>query len=183
MLKYLKTSFPFMRKDSVPMLYLKIQNIGRFTRLLFSEDAFDRFLLHDASFETHYTTIIEGRKNESFFTEEEKETALKDSFVGWSVIRPAAFKLLQGNRLPVSFKVVLVTSSESTEKMVERSGFTGCPVSSLLLSFVYREQSLFLRTGVSYSGFSMDRSLEKYWDESVLKFLASKDIEYEDPEV
>ena len=66
--------------------------------------------------------------------------------------------------------------------MVEKSGFSGCPVSSLSVSAVYREQKLLLRTGVSYSGFSMDRSLEKYWDESVLKFLQDREIECAEPE-
>ena len=164
------------------MLYLKIQNIGRMTSLLFSEDAFDRFLLHDASFETRYSTVIEGRKNEAYFPEEEREKELAEPYVPWSEIRPAAFKLLSGKRLPVSFKVILLTSASSTKSMVEKSGFTGCPVSSLSVSFLYREQELYLRTGVSYSGFSMDRSLEKYWDDSVLKFLSGKDVEYEEPE-
>ena len=78
--------------------------------------------------------------------------------------------------------MILLTSASSTKSMVEKSGFTGCPVSSLSVSFLYREQELYLRTGVSYSGFSMDRSLEKYWDDSVLKFLSGKDVEYEEPE-
>ncbi|MBR6405229.1 MAG: hypothetical protein IKS18_03440 [Lachnospiraceae bacterium] len=164
------------------MLYLQIRNIGKFTSLLFSDDSFDRFLLHDASFETSFTTIVEGRKNEDFFTEEEKEKELAESFIRWSQIRPSAYKLLQGKKLPVSFKVILLTAPAVTKNMVEKSGFSGCPVSSLSVSAVYREQKLLLRTGVSYSGFSMDRSLEKYWDESVLKFLQDREIECAEPE-
>ena len=71
------------------MLYLQIQNLGKFTALLFSSDGFDRFLLHDATFETMYTSVFEGRKNEAYFTDEEKEEALSDSYVLWSEIRPA----------------------------------------------------------------------------------------------
>ena len=164
------------------MLYLQIVNVGRFTSLLFSEDAFDRFLLHDASFETLYTTIIEGRKNEAFLKETEKEEALSEPYVRWSEIRPAAFRLLQGKKLPVSFKTVLLTSPSSTRSIVQKSGFTGCPVSSLSINIQYRDQALILRTGVSYNGFSMDRSLEKYWDDSVLAFLSTKDIETAEPE-
>ncbi len=165
------------------MLYLEIRNIGKFTSLLFSDDSFDRFLLHEASFETRFTAIFEGKKNAAYFSEEEKEKELAEPNVRWSEIRPAAFKLLQGKKLPVSFKVVLLTAPGVTKTVVEKSGFLGCPVSSLSVSAVYREQRLLLRTGVSYGGFSMDRSLEKYWDDSVQKFLTDHDIEYAEPEI
>lgn len=165
------------------MLYLEIRNIGNFTSLLFSQDSFDRFLLHEASFETRFTTIIEGKKNAAYFSEEEKEQELSEGFVRWSEIRPAAFKLLQGKKLPVSFKVILLTSPGVTKNMAEKAGFSGCPVSSLSISAVYRDQKLLLRTGVSYGGFSMDRSLEKYWDDSVLKFLSDREIEFGEPEI
>lgn len=164
------------------MLYLQILNIGKFTSLLFAGESFDRFLLHDASFETVFTTIVEGKKNAAFFSEEEREKELEEGYIRWSLIRPSAYKLLQGKRLPVSFKVILLTAPSATKSMVDKSGFSGCPVSSLSISAVYREEKLLLRTGVSYSGFSMDRSLEKYWDESVLKFLQDKEIEYAEPE-
>ncbi len=164
------------------MLYLQIQNLGKFTALLFSSDGFDRFLLHDATFETMYTSVFEGRKNEAYFTDEEKEEALSDSYVLWSEIRPAAFELLKGKKLPVSFRVTLLTSRKNTASIVERSGFSGCPVTSLSLSLQYREQKLYLRTGVSYQGFSMDRSLEKYWDDQVLSFLSRREIEVQEPE-
>ena len=163
------------------MLYLEIKNLGKFTALLFAGDSFDTFLLHDAQFETAFTSVIEGRKNEAYFSEEEQKEET-ESFASWAEIRPIAYSLLKGKKLPVSFKVTLLTDKKATETLVERSGFTGCPVSSLLVSFSYRENRLVLRSGVSYNGFSMDRSLENSWDEALVRFLEKKEIEFETPD-
>ena len=164
------------------MLYLHITSVGKFTSLLFSEDSFDRFLLHDVSVEALYTTVIEGRKNASFFSEEERESALSPAFVEWRDIRPSVYKLLSGKRLPVSFRVVLLTSPESTKSIVAKSGFDGCAVTSLSITVQYREQKLTVSTGISYGGFSLDKTLEKYWDSAVISFLEGKSVEFEIPE-
>ena len=160
------------------MLSLQITDLKKLTDLLFVSNAFDRFLLHDAQFVTSVSVTLEGRKNAEFFPEEERDEAMKDDFVTWAEERPLCRDLLKGKRLPLSFRVVLLTSKETTAKMKEASGFTGCEVSSLSINLLYREQTLFLTTGIAYAGFSPDKSLEKYWDQTVKRFLDGKDCAY-----
>ena len=157
-----------------------VKDLKKFTALLFTQDAFDRFLLHDPSFGTAYHTEISGAKNRAFYPESEQEEAMKVPFVTWGEVRPLARELLRGSRPPVRFRVVLLTDPASTESMVRRSGFTGCPVTSLSLTIQYREQAVTLTSGVSYGGFSADKSLEKYWARAVMQFLDAKQVAYEE---
>lgn len=161
------------------MLSVQITDIKRLTALLFTEDAFDKFMLREAQFMTAVSVEIDGLKNKAFFAETEQAEELKVPCVLWADYRPICLKLISGKRLPVSFKIVLQTPKETTDAMKAKAGFTDCEVSSLSINLSYRESVLMLTTGIAYSGFTMDKSLEKYWDETVLKFLNGKDCTYE----
>lgn len=160
------------------MLSIRINDLKKFTSLLFTEDTFDKFVLHDAVFRTAVTTVIDGSRNADFYREEENPPA--SLYVCWSEIRPVCFALIRGNRLPVSFRLVLLTGKEVTLKLVEKSGFTDCEASSLTLNINYREGALYLTTGVSYEGFTMDKTLEKYWDGTLRAFLEKHALDYAD---
>ena len=157
------------------MLSIRISELKKFTSMLFTEDAFDRFCLHDAVFRTAASTVIDGSRNAEFYDEGE---APDEPYVLWSEIRPLAYQAIRGSRLPVSFRLVFLTSSQATQAMVRRSGFSDCEVTSLSLNLSYRDKVLTLTTGVSYNGFSMEKSLEKYWDASVLQFLDKNGLTY-----
>ena len=122
--------------------------------------------------------MVDGSRNTDFYGEE--ENAPDSPYVYWSEIRPACFALIRGNRLPVSFRLVMLTGKEVTQQLVRRSGFTDCEVSSLTLNINYREGALYLTTGVSYEGFTMDKTLEKYWDGTVRAFLEKHALNYTD---
>ncbi|MBP5224396.1 MAG: hypothetical protein J6Z38_02285 [Lachnospiraceae bacterium] len=160
------------------MLSVTISDLKAFTRLLFSDDAFDQFLLHDANFTTAYTVNVSGILNPEFFEEDENKP--EENCVSWGRFRPVATDLIRGKKLPVSFRIVLVTSKKSTEALVKRTGFSGCEVSSLSVNVSYRGKVLTLTTGIAYGGFTLDKSLDRYWDDSVRKFLDSKGIAYEE---
>lgn len=162
------------------MLSIRINDIRTMTKLLFTEDAFDKFLLHDASVITDITTLIDGKKNLEFFNEEERETEKGTRYIPYARIRPFIFELIRGKRLPVSFKLILLTNAASTEAIRKKADFTACGISSLSMNILYKEEALYLTTGVSYEGFSLDRSPEKLWDETVSGFLRQKNIEFEE---
>ena len=69
------------------------------------------------------------------------------------------------------FKIVLITQKRTTDALIKRSGFSDCDVSSLSMTILYTKKQLFLTTGVSYLGLSLDRSLEKTWENTVQSFL------------
>ena len=80
------------------MLSIQIKDLKKFTSLLFTEDTFDKFCLHDAVFRTSATTVIDGSRNTDFYRE--GETAPEALYVYWSELRPACFALIRGKHLP-----------------------------------------------------------------------------------
>ena len=162
------------------MLSIQIKDIRTFTKLLFSEDAFDRFLLHDAQFVTNITTVIDGRIIPEFYPEEEREAALHESCISYSEMRPRLYDLIRGKRLPVTFKLVLLTSKSTVTALLRKNSAEDLPVSSLSMNIHYREGSIYLTTGIAYSGFTMDKSMEHVWDSEVLRFLDKKECAYEE---
>ena len=162
------------------MTALQITDLKKFTSLLFTDDTFDKFLLHDACFVTAHTVNIEGKKNPEFFTEEERENELKEPYMRWADLRPFCMKLITGHRLPLGFKIVLLTAPENTEMMKKNAGFQDCDVTSMSINISYQNNALTLTTGISYAGFTMDKSLDKYWDQSIIRFLNRKDLNFEE---
>jgi len=143
------------------MKSIEITDIKKFTTLLFVEDAFDKFILHDGIFKTDYTTTFDTVNTT------------------WAEIRPIAFLLIKGKKLPNYFKLVFITDEPVTKSCVEKSHFDDCEISSLSFNVSYKENTIMLTTGVAYKGFSLDKKLEQYWDETIISFLEKKEISFE----
>ncbi|MBR4769032.1 MAG: hypothetical protein IK088_08660 [Lachnospiraceae bacterium] len=146
------------------MISVTIENTGHFMNAMLKDDTFDRFLCINAFFKTSFQTEINARSDVS-------PVYYKD-------IRPVAFDLLKGSRLPDYFRIVLTTDRESTDRAVEKAGFEDCPVNSLVLNVTFQNGTLTLSTGVSYGGFSLDKKIESYWDQSVLHFLEKREVRF-----
>ena len=153
------------------MLSTEITDIRRFTSYLFTASLFDDYFLHDAEFCTAFSVTFDGRKNPSFYEEAEREEEMKAPFMTYKSLRPMFFSLIKGKRLPVSFRIVLLSSPEMTERIVRESGFTG-KVSSLSMNVLYREGKLTVSTGIAYQTFTTDRSLEDAWDRAAASLLS-----------
>ncbi len=139
------------------MLSLTVVSVKQMTSLIFAKDALDPFLLKTAVIRRGFRAEFDGQTT--------------DGTVLWKEIRPAVLELLKGEKRPEYFKLVFLTAPEATEKLVEKSGFTDCPVTSFSLNFTYQNESLSLTTGVAYEGFTLSKEAEKAWDNAVLRFL------------
>ena len=59
------------------------------------------------------------------------------------------------------------------------TSITANDIDGLSLIVKYSEEELTIVSSASLKIFSLDKSLEKYWDDMVIKFLSSHSIEYE----
>ena len=151
------------------MLSVKIDDSEKTTRLLFEEEAFDRFLVLTASAQTDCLVSIDARPGSS---ESRKP-------VSWKAVRPSFAALLGATGEARAFRLVLLTPEGSTRYLQEQSGFRDCPVSSFSMNFTKKEDGTFtLSSGVSYTGFSLDKSAERYWDDQVIQYLKSRGISF-----
>lgn len=166
------------------MIALKITNIKQFMGKLLASEAFDAFLLEEASISTYNTFFIDGHQNRDFYTSEEwedKEIRPYD-FTTWKQIRPICYSLIKGTKTPCSFKFILHLIPDYTASILERndSAITPQQIKAFVLTVKYDGSALTLITGTAFHTFIMDKSADILWDNAVKQFLIKREITYEE---
>lgn len=176
------------------MISLHITNVRRLMKLLLSdnENAFDSFLLSKAEIVTSCTFTIDGHFRPEFYTTEEIETlkaeaedegrVFSEHLIRYNTVKSQCFQFIKGSRTPVSFKFELYLADENIEKFIKNmnSDFTISDVAGLSVNLIYDGTKLICTTGTNIKIFTLDRSLDKAWDDCVRKFFDKWEISYED---
>lgn len=166
------------------MISLHILDIKGFMAQLLLRDTFDRFYLTEASITTFATFFIDGHLQKDYYSSEELENEeFSQPYSYWKQIRPFCLELIKGKKTPLNFKIVFQLSAANTENLLRQSGTSLMPsdVGGLYLNLHYNGRELHCVTGTSLNLFTMDKSLEYAWDETVRKFFRQKAITAECP--
>ena len=166
------------------MISLQIKNIKQFMNQFLAGDAFDSFLLEQASISTYNTFTIDGRENRAFYTSEEwadGETRPYE-FTQWKKIRSVCFDLIKGKRTPAAFQFVLHLIPEYTASLLEKGDTAVTPdqVKAFVLNIKYDGAALTLITGTAFHTFLMDKPPDALWDNAVRQFLTKRQLDYEE---
>ena len=166
------------------MIALKITNVKQFMRKLLASEAFDSFLLEEASISTYNTFIIDGHQNRDFYTSEEwedKEIRPFD-FTTWKQIRPICYSIIKGTKTPSAFKFILHLMPDYHTSILKEQDTTVTPqqIKALVLTVKYDGTTLTLITGTAFHTFIMDKSVDVLWDNAVKVFLDKREISYEE---
>ena len=159
------------------MIALKISNTRHFMAALLTSELFDTFLIESAELRTANTFTIDGHVNKEFYGEEDADRQEYElSF--WKNLRPVCYELIKGKHTPVSFKFILCLTPEKKDELLEAE--LSAVVSSLVFIIRFSEGHITITTGAALSGFTLDKSYEKIWDEYVKRFLSTVGLEYEE---
>lgn len=157
------------------MISLRITHTKDFMQKLLSSEAFDSFLLEEATIQTYNTFSIDGHIQKEFYAGEETEIpALDYGFSLWKDMKAVCFQFIKGKRTPLSFRFVLRLMPQYAEKIVNSQD------TSLLLNIRYDGSAVTLITGTSYRTFQLTKEPEQLWDKTVRTFLTKKEIAYEE---
>ena len=166
------------------MTALEITSLKQFMHSFLTTEAFDLFLLEQASISTYNTFEIDGRQNQAFYTKEEWEdpSIRPYEFTCWKDIRSLCFDLIKGTHTPTSFKFVLQLIPSYTEGILKNEDtlLKADDIKALLITLKYDGTRLVLVTGTSLKTFIPDRSIERYWDNAMRRFLAKKALPFEE---
>lgn len=160
------------------MVALKIEDIREFTKKLFIGEAFDTFLLREATVVTFNAFSIDGHIRQGYYTEQELEEEGIGELSSWAVIKPICFSLIKGKKLPGSFQITLQLSPEQAERFLAHSqvGLTVDQVNGIYINIRYEDNALYCVSGTSLNTFTLDRSLDREWDEALRLFLRQNEI-------
>lgn len=164
------------------MISLIIKDNRAFMSHLLIKPTFDSLLLSEAAIATANTYTISGAVNPEFYTTEELEELDNRKYSTWQDIKPFCFSLVKGSKTPTTMKIVFLLPDALCSTVLESSSasFSLEDINGLFLNVRYHDGQTLIVTGTSLSTFSMDKSLDKAFDEYVRHFLANSGIDFEE---
>ena len=149
---------------------------------LLTTEAFADFLLAEARIDTFVRFNIDGYVRRDFYTKEERELREFHEYAMWESLRPQVLQLVKGKRTPLFMKLTLVCLPEKARECLAKEGLTADMegfIKYLLCTVKYENGAITLTGGVSYQGFTMDKSPEKCWDHALCLLMEQMGLEYE----
>ncbi len=154
------------------MKSINIENKPEFFKRLTEGGSFDSFLMVSVKITGKYTLEADGRLNN--YKTEPSVPDNTDEFVTWK----EAKHLLSGFADTKKFKLVLSLTKDQVKKLSEKSesSVTYEQIEGLYINIVCENEKIVCTTGTSLKTFTMDKSLEEYYDKYTLNFLSRIDV-------
>lgn len=165
------------------MLALQITSMKHFMHQLLTDDAFDIFLLEEATISTANTVSIDGHFNRDFYSPEELTSGQIPNYeyTPWNNLKGLCFQLIKGKRTPLSFKFVFHLKPEHMLQLLlkEECSLDTSAVKAMVLTVRYNGSLAVLTTACAYHTFIMTKEAEQIWDKALTRYLSDKNIPYE----
>ena len=103
-------------------------------------------------------------------------------YTTWKNIRPFAFSIVKGSRVPKHLRITMVLPEIKTAEIIEKNSLDYEPetVNGLFLNIRYQDGSATMTTASSLSVFTLDRSLDEAFERYIFEFLSESGISYEE---
>mgnify|MGYP004655040757 CR=1 FL=1 len=152
------------------MEIFSIDEKKEYLKELFEKEKYDSFYLYEARVKTKLDYYVNGRLNREYFDTEEQ--ADLPEYVEWKDIKQIVYSYIKGKRLPIGFKIILMFNRENISRLLEMNNLPVKTedVSALFMNVVYEHEALSVTTGTSLKIFTMDKTLEHVWDDTVKKY-------------
>lgn len=152
---------------------ISIKEVKILMSQLLMKEKFDGYLFSEASITTYNTFQIDGHIQKKFYSERDYEDMGSPQLSYWKQIRPLCYEIVKGNRTPLKFKIVLKLDDKRTEDFLKMNdtNYTLSDIGGFYINLIYENNELNCITGTTLNIFSMDKSLEKAWDNKVRKDL------------
>ncbi len=157
------------------MIVLDLKAKNCMSHLLLKE-TFDEFSIIEGEITTFNKFTIDGYIQKDFY-----EEAPEHAFSYWKDLREFCFNIIKGKRTPLNFKFILSLAKKDFENFLvsqKIQGFQPDNIQGLYLNFKYDGTNLQCVTGTSMNLFTLDKSVEKAWDEYVKNLFSEKGIEW-----
>lgn len=141
---------------------------------LLLKDTFDQFSFIEGEITTFNKFTIDGYLQKDFFEEKPE-----GSHAHWKDVREFCFQIIRGKRTPLSFKIILSLAPENFPTFLSAQNITGFrpeDIQGMYLNLSYDGLNLVCITGISMKTFTMDKSLERAWDEAAQKKLLELEL-------
>lgn len=163
------------------MVSVKVLDVKTFMSELLVHDLFDNFLLSELEIITSNHFKISGKLYKEFYSSDELELIQARDHSFWKEIKPIAFSIIKGNKMPLSMKVVLRLPPPSMQSIIEKSNIAinSSDVDGMFLNLIFEKGEVIGTTGTYLKLFTLDKTLDNLWDEMAVSFFKNKGIAVE----
>ena len=164
------------------MISLHIKDTKQFMSHLLIKDTWDKFLLSEATLMMANTFTISGEINRNFFTDEEYEVLYDKTYRQWSQIKPFCYSIIKGSKVPTNMKIIFVLPKDIEAEILANadSTITADDVERLFINIRYNENGIAIITGTCLRTFTLDKTLEHYFDNYIKTFLNQIELSFEE---
>lgn len=153
----------------------EIDDAKEYLESLFASEKFNSFYMLEASVKADISYFFRGELNSAYIDEDEKEQdGDKNSsrHIKWSLIKETLEHIVLRESLPTELKLCLMFNRDNIESLIEKNNLPLSieDVSNLSINIYYANELLLVTTGTALNKFTMDKSLEHLWDETVEKY-------------
>ena len=154
------------------MKQFEIEETGKFMSELLTGERYDSFYLFEARIKTGIDYYINGKINKDFFDSDDRALMAEEEYIDWKNIKSTVYGLIKGDKLPLSFKLILMFNRENITRLVEMNNLpiSENDIGALFFNVLYEKGTLTVTTGTSIKTFSLDKTLDNVWDDTVEKY-------------
>lgn len=154
------------------MKQFEIEETGKFMSELLTGERYDSFYLFEARIKADIDYSINGKINKDFFDSDDREIMAAEEYISWKKIKPVVYGFVKGDKLPLSLKLILMFNRENITRLVEMNNLpiSENDIGALFFNVLYEKGSLTVTTGTSIKTFSLDKTLDHVWDDTVEKY-------------
>lgn len=162
------------------MISLQIADVKQFMLKLLTGTVFDHFYVMKYQIQSFCDFSLDGKINKDFFSTDEQEMLQERSYVKWKEVRQFAFQIIKGNKTPLFFHIVFILPPDETRNVVKscKGILNSDEIAGLYLNIHFENGILTVVTGSSVKNFTLDKTLDLEWEESVKLFLKNNEIIY-----
>lgn len=154
------------------MKQFEIEETGKFMSELLTGERYDSFYLFEARIKADIDYSINGKINKDFFDSDDRDIMAAEEYISWKKIKPVVYGFVKGDKLPLSLKLILMFNRENITRLVEMNNLpiSENDIGALFFNVLYEKGSLTVTTGTSIMTFSLDKTLDHVWDDTVEKY-------------
>ena len=154
------------------MISIKINDVNKFMHDTLATDIFDAFLISEAEICTSGTFHINGRINKNFYDSDELQN-INEDFISWKQLKHICFEIIRGNKVPTRMKLVFASPKKCYDKIIQDCGISLSTenIGGLYIHVLYENNEISIITGTTLNVFTMDKTLDQYWDRATIEFL------------
>ena len=160
------------------MIQLIADDTKQFMNCLLRTDAFDQFLLYDMTLDVLHRFEFSGEINASYLSSDEQALYEGQRYINWLSLKPQITAILTQSHTPSNMKITMSLSKTATLDIQQRllGESTTYPVQGFLINLTFDGKRVIVTTGVNYSQFILDKSIEKAFDRMIEKFFKKHEV-------